>query len=389
VLEMIETTLEIRLADAGDECAVASNAAGDLDEQAQLVAFAHYATRIAADPRLRVPPRPSKTNGIVEYRAVARFVDAASGPRMYFRLTAGDAELADRSVAVAFAELYDRWAGEERLRRTLELASELLARLGAPDWVRRENEFDLALAVADVAWRAHVGEARANLGAGLECPACGNTDDDEGFELRVWPSDSAVLRRCLRCGAGLWHRGSRRVRLLRDGVWSAMESLRAELGVISQVEPSVDGGSAPLLGELKRAFADNGWPYTEVRGAPVLVGVFSGPASSWSFYAQAVEDKGLILLYSICPQRAPEERRREVAEFLTRTNYGLAAGNFELDFDDGEIRYKSVLQTQGDGVDAPTLKRLVRANGIAMETFLPGIANVIGAASSESSANPS
>lgn len=374
---MIETTLEIRLAEAGDECAIASNAAGELDEQAQLLVFAHYAARIAADPSLRVPPGPGRTNGVSEYRAVARFVDSASGPRMYFRLTPGDAELADRSVAVAFAELHDRWAGEDRFRRTLELAADLLARVRAPGRIRRDNEFDVALAVVDVAWRSHVADMHAGLGAGLECPACGNTDEDERFELRVWPSQSAVLRRCLRCGAGLWRRGSRRARVLRDDVWSAMESLRTELGVLSQVESSVDGGSPPLLEELKRAFADNDWPYTEVRGAPILVGVFSGPAGSWSFYAQAVEDKGLILLYSICPQRAPEQRRGEVADFITRANYGLAAGNFELDFNDGEIRYKSVLHTQGDGLDAQALKRVVRANGIAMETYLPEITAVI------------
>jgi Zn ribbon nucleic-acid-binding protein len=379
---MIEATLEIRLADAADECAIASNAVGELDEQAQLVAFAHYATRIAADPSLRVPQRLDGTNGVVEYRAVARFLDGASGPRMYFRLTPGDAGLADRSVAVTFAALHDRWAREDRFRRTVEVATGLLARLKTSGRIRRENEFDLALAVADVAWRSHLADVRADLGAGLECPACGNTDEDEGFELRMWPSESAMLRRCLRCGGGLWRRGSRRVRLLRDDVWSAMETLRAELRVGGQVEPSVDGGSLQLLEDLKRAFADNDWPYTEVRGAPVLVGVFSGPAGTWSFYAQAVEEKGLILLYSICPQRAPEERRGEVAEFLTRANYGLAAGNFELDFDDGEIRYKSVLHTQGDGLDALTLKRLVRANGIAMETYLPGIATVIAGAPS-------
>jgi hypothetical protein len=79
---MIETTLEIRLADAGDQCAIASNAAGELGELAELVAFAHYATTIATRPSLRRPWRPDTTNGLVEYRAVARFVDGASGPRM-------------------------------------------------------------------------------------------------------------------------------------------------------------------------------------------------------------------------------------------------------------------------------------------------------------------
>jgi hypothetical protein len=374
---MIEMTLEIRLADAGDVCAIASNATGELEEQAQLVAFAHYATRVAGDSSRESPPRPGTTNDVVEYRAVVRFVDGASGPRMYFRITPGNARLADRSVAVAFAELHDRWASEERFRRTLEVAADLLARLKAPGQIRRKDEFDLALAVADVAWRSHIADARGTLGPGLECPACGNTDDEEGFELRVWPSESAVLRSCLRCGAGLWRRGSRRVRLLHDDVWSAMESLRTELAIVGQVEASTDGRGPALLEGLKRAFAENDWPYREVRGAPVLVGEFSGPAGSWSFYAQAVEDKGLILLYSICPQRAPEQRRSEVAELLTRANYGLAAGNFELDFDDGEIRYKSVLHAEGDGLDALTLRRLVRANGIAMETYLPEIASLI------------
>lgn len=38
---------------------------------------------------------------------------------------------------------------------------------------------------------------------------------------------------------------------------------------------------------------------------------------------------------------APEEARDAVCEFITRANYGLLNGNFEMDFEDGEIRYKS------------------------------------------------
>ena len=71
------------------------------------------------------------------------------------------------------------------------------------------------------------------------------------------------------------------------------------------------------------------------------------------------------------------ERRREVSQFLTGANYGLAAGNFELDLEDGEIRYKTVLHSYGDGLDAELLKKLVRSNGMAMETYLPGIGSVI------------
>jgi hypothetical protein len=140
---------------------------------------------------------------------------------------------------------------------------------------------------------------------------------------------------------------------------------------------AVAAGGTALLEELKRVFVENGWPFSEVRGAQVLVSDLSGPLGTWKFYAQVVDEQDLILLYSVCPLRVPAGRRSEVSQFLTAANYGLAAGNFELDFEDGEIRYKTALHTYGDGLDANVLRKLVRSNGMAMETYLPGIGVVI------------
>jgi hypothetical protein len=160
-----------------------------------------------------------------------------------------------------------------------------------------------------------------------------------------------------------------------------MEELRAELGSVPTARAAADAaesdGAGPLLTALKRVFGENRWPYSEVQGVPVLLSELSGTLGRWPFYAHVLEDKDLVLLYSICPMRAPESRRHEISQFLTRANYGLAVGNFELDFEDGEIRYKTVLQLHGGELDATALKRLVRANGIAMETYLPGIGSVI------------
>jgi hypothetical protein len=378
---MIETKLEIRVSADGGHCSITSDAGGELEKQAQLVAFGHYAARVRS---LADSAQTAAAEDDAEYRAVARFVDAARGPRLYFRLKASDPALADRSVAVVLGALHDG-GDDERFGDTLELASDLLARLGAAGQIRPDNEFDAALAVADVAWRYNRPPDEVSTTSGLECPTCGNTAEEAGFDPRLWPSDTAVLGNCRRCGAGVWRRGSKAPRVLRHDVWSAMESLRTDITVLAQIQPSSDGANSTLLGELKRVFADNGWPFREVHGAPVLLGELSGPAGRWSFYAQAVEEKDLILLYSICPQRVPPERRLAVAEYLTRANYGLAAGNFELDFDDGEVRYKSVLQIQAGGPDPTALKRLVRANGIAMETYLPGIAGIAvgGSASAE------
>jgi hypothetical protein len=397
---MVETTVDIDLAADRATCAIESNATGDLQQQAELVVFGHYAARViallgparaghvvhllTAEGRDDESPRWSSGASPFKSRAVARFVNAAGGPRIYFRFKSSRPHDAGPSVRALRDELEKRRSDHAAFSRRLELTSHLIGRLGATGQIRADNEFDVALAAADVGWRLGSEGDVWHDQTELECPACGNTQADDGFEFRIWPSEEAALRKCVRCAAGVWKRSGHGARPLRADIWGAMESMRSELSAVGMSQPSGDPSAVPLLEELKRAFMENGWPYSEVSGAPVLLADLSGPAGRWDFYVQAVEEKALILLYSIFPERVPEPNRREVSEFLTRANYGLAAGNFELDFDDGEVRYKSVLHLQGDELDGLTLKRLVRANGVAMETYLPSIAKLIESASKES-----
>jgi hypothetical protein len=418
---MVETTLEIRFLADDEACAsIQSNVAGDEEQQAELVAFAHYAARIVsqlgphraaplvqalpgfggeggaeatgAATRVRVVPWEPRAGADRSFRALLRFLDTAGGPRMYFRfrerglgpVAEGDGSHAAASVHVLFESLAAKPERDQAFNGRLATTAALIGSLGEAGAVGSDNEFDVSLAAADVAWRLD-SEAPAGVQAhDIECPACGNTGAQAGFEPRLWPSPTAWIEKCLRCGAGVWGRGSKRPRVLKDDVWSAMEELRVELagaaptpaGAATVDVGAMDGGG-PLLTALKRVYGENEWPYSEVQGVPVLLSELSGALGRWSFYAHVIEEKELILLYSICPMRAPEGRRHELSQFLTRTNYGLAVGNFELDFDDGEIRYKTVLQLHGTEVDATALRRLVRANGIAMETYLPRIGSVI------------
>lgn len=48
----------------------------------------------------------------------------------------------------------------------------------------------------------------------------------------------------------------------------------------------------------------------------------------------------MVVSYAILPNQVPEEKRAVVGEYLHRANYGVQRGNFEMDFNDGEVRYK-------------------------------------------------
>lgn len=67
-----------------------------------------------------------------------------------------------------------------------------------------------------------------------------------------------------------------------------------------------------------------------------------------------------VTCYHISMIKASEEQRADVNEYITRANYGLTNGNFEMDFNDGELRYKtniSCYDLLGD--DSAALKRMI------------------------------
>jgi hypothetical protein len=124
-------------------------------------------------------------------------------------------------------------------------------------------------------------------------------------------------------------------------------------------------------------FQEDGWLFSQMEGQPVLAMGFQGESGRWTCYAQAREEQGQFIFYSVCPVNATEDKRMAVAEFLTRANYGMLIGNFEMDFDDGEIRYKTSIDVEGDRLTLALVQQLVYTNVLMMDNYLPGLLGVI------------
>ncbi|MBR1953062.1 MAG: YbjN domain-containing protein [Lentisphaeria bacterium] len=95
-----------------------------------------------------------------------------------------------------------------------------------------------------------------------------------------------------------------------------------------------------IVNELKNYFDSNDWMYEYDAERQCFTGGISldGPLGSTNFIVFAHEDHAVC--YHILPVSAKIKERPLQAEFLTRVNYNLARGCFEMDFSDGEIRYK-------------------------------------------------
>jgi hypothetical protein len=124
-------------------------------------------------------------------------------------------------------------------------------------------------------------------------------------------------------------------------------------------------------------FKNDEWPYTPMEGKPVLRTGFNGTNGQWTCYAQERTDQEQMVFYSVFPIKAPPDKLYTVAEFITRANYGMVIGNFEMDFADGEIRYKTSLDVEGETLTAGLIHHVVYANVFTMDKYFPGFMKVI------------
>jgi hypothetical protein len=132
-----------------------------------------------------------------------------------------------------------------------------------------------------------------------------------------------------------------------------------------------------ILEKMLNFFTQDDWQFTKLQGEPILSMAFQGKNGEWTCYAKAREEQQQFVFYSLCPINASEDKRLAVAQFLTRANYGMMNGNFELDFNDGEIRYKTSIDVEGDRLTPALIKNLVYTNVTMMDEYLPGIISVI------------
>lgn len=124
-------------------------------------------------------------------------------------------------------------------------------------------------------------------------------------------------------------------------------------------------------------FEEDGWSFARLEEQPILQMGFQGENGSWLCTAEARQEYEQFVFYSVCPVQAPEEKRLILAEFLTAVNYGLVIGNFEMDLDDGEVRYKTSLDVGGDELSEALVKNAVYMNILMMDRYLPGILAVL------------
>ena len=85
-----------------------------------------------------------------------------------------------------------------------------------------------------------------------------------------------------------------------------------------------------------------------------------------------------VVVYAVVNMKVDENDEKamsDTCEYITRANYGLVIGNFELDHRDGEVRYKASMPLVGENdlIDRECLDRLVTVSIVMLDRYGKGL----------------
>jgi hypothetical protein len=156
------------------------------------------------------------------------------------------------------------------------------------------------------------------------------------------------------------------------------ESQGAESGELSRSTADAEhaGGwrAFATLGEFLR---DDGWHPQRVENQPIYRVYFTGDHGDVRCYAQIRVDLEQFLFYVVAPVKAPPPVVSAVIEYLTRANFGLRIGCFELDHSDGEVRFKSSLDFEGEVLTPGLIRNAIYPAVHTVDFYLPGLLAVM------------
>lgn len=132
-----------------------------------------------------------------------------------------------------------------------------------------------------------------------------------------------------------------------------------------------------LFDAVCKYFEDEEWIFLNLDSDSMLQMTYHGTNGRWSCYAQVGEEDQIVRFYSVCPVNVPETHLATAAEYLMRANFGLKTGNFEMDYTDGDVRYKTSLDVENAVISHELISNIVNANLATMDRYLAGLLEVL------------
>jgi hypothetical protein len=135
----------------------------------------------------------------------------------------------------------------------------------------------------------------------------------------------------------------------------------------------------PISETVVKFFEEKGWKYSRIEDDTFFdyLLAFTGRNGKFQCTTLIEEDQGLFSFYSIYGSNAQKNKQAQMAELITRLNYGMIIGNFEMDFETGQIRLKTSIDFGGLRPEVVLIDHVIIKNIYIMDECIPCIEAVL------------
>jgi hypothetical protein len=124
------------------------------------------------------------------------------------------------------------------------------------------------------------------------------------------------------------------------------------------------------------AFKNMGWQYRAIEGLEVVESGFEAHHSKVFLHAQTHAEAGIVSVVSHSSFTAPKTHLKAVSELLMRNNKELNLGNFEADWDSGQVVFRIASVFPANRHDERILASLIHTAVAEMDRLTPYLAEI-------------
>ena len=127
---------------------------------------------------------------------------------------------------------------------------------------------------------------------------------------------------------------------------------------------------------LKTWLEEEGWEPQRIEGKHAFWARYSSSEDLLACYFQIFIEREQYIFYAVPTLKVPREKRGDMAEFIIRVNHGMRIGNFDMDFETGELSFKSSVNFKNEVLTVGLIWGAVEPSIEAVDRYLPSIVNV-------------
>ncbi len=137
------------------------------------------------------------------------------------------------------------------------------------------------------------------------------------------------------------------------------------------------GNGQPMMDVVLQFFQEDQWTFHRLENKQAIRAGYHGERGTWVCYARVDEESNCFLFYSLMGMNIDRHNRLKVLEYLNRVNYCLTVGNFEMNMDTGDVRFRTGVDIPPGELTVPFVRALVYSNVHTIDHYFPGVVAVV------------